>query len=78
MGFKKVKSGLSRTGKVQDTYKDGRNTLVVCGDRGALVNSSGVKKVLVAIDGSVVTVKQEMSSFLPAGNMVQDWLNGGQ
>jgi len=78
MGFKKVKSGLSRTGKVQDIYKDGRNTLVVCGGRGALVNSSGVKKVLVVIDGSIVTVKQEMSGFLPAGNMVQDWLNSGQ
>ena len=77
MGFKKVKSGLSRTGKVQDTYKDGRNTLVVCGNRGALVNSSGVKKVIVVVHGDTVSVEQEMTSFLPAGNMVQDWLNGG-
>ena len=77
MGFKKIKAGLSRTGKVQDTYKDGRNILVVCGDRGALVSSSGVKKVLVVMHGDTVSVGQAMSSFLPAGNMVQDWLNGG-
>ena len=78
MGFIKVKSSTSKKGKPQDTYKDGKDTLVVCGDRGALITKNGVQKVTVSVDSDNASIVQKISGFLPHGYMVQDWLNGGQ
>ena len=73
--FTKSESRTSKTGKAQDIYRSGSETLIVCGDRGALRTDKGVKKVTVSISGNIATITEERSGFLPDGHMAQDWLN---
>lgn len=72
MPFIKVKSAGNRV-----TYSDGQRSLVVQGDRGALVDhTKGAKKVRVSVSGDRATITQEVSDWLTAGHLTQNWLKG--